>query len=339
MGIEESPLIPRRSKFEEQLAHLHFKGLAGVDLLEIPAVTGHPKVQARLTSSTSAAVRKAIGEAFSSAALHLADVDRRLVPILFGVGDTYGWGVRRRHTKASELTKLAWTHYRHEPFSGLCRRLTAALENRDPVTTGGSQPLPGIGFRLARLEQEYVVPTVADAAATLMERRRIVSEMDGLSEWSMPTKFLSDSMTATPTAVLIGSGTLTFDPIPLRDQAGAGYEADMVVTFPRPLQKGEEFDFKILRRLPVDIERYRQTQGPYYTGYGLTPVTDVLRITVQLDAEHLPTRVVRQNGVMNASRFSFTAPESETLVTDGISVITSEWRTPQVRRWFGLIWD
>ncbi len=322
-----------------ELSTLQFKGMANVELASIPALVRRSGVDLDEDLSGSEP-RNAVSLHLAAAVRRLPEMDQQVATVLFGLSkEAYVWGVHRRHQAVELETGMSWSSYRHTPFAGLCLRLLAALGELPTIGIPSSSKRSNLGYRLQLLESEYLVPTAHDPAVVITEHRRIVADVDGFAEWRIPTDYRTSALDGEPTIRLIGGGHLTFDPVMLRDQEGAGFKADISVLLPRPLMAGEIFDFKLYRRVPVDIHRYWAASGPFYTGYGLEPQTDVLKLSLQFDKTRPPTRIEKQNGVLPSRQFIFGAEGTESIALDDSARVNFEWRGPKSRDWYGAIWE
>jgi hypothetical protein len=327
-----------RPDLDQQLRHLHSRGLAQVDVAELSEVMALSLVKRSLQESNDSDPRVGLANAIVAAANRLSPKDRDLITLLFGVERAYGWGVHKRHRAVAAESGLAWNVFRHSPFEGLRRRLLSVLTS-DEVTFRRASSTGGVGYRLELLEHDYVVPTTNDPSIVVVERRRLIAESDGLEEWRVPIWYHLSSLAGEPSIRLIGAGQLTFEPVMLRGQEGTGFKADLSVRFPHPLSQGESFEFKLYRRIPVDLDVYRGAMGPFYTGFDLLPRAERLEIRVQFDPNNLPSRIERQDAVTPSQQFEFGALGTESVELDGRTEISCHWKSTQPRYWYGLIWE
>ena len=325
-------------ELDRQLRLLHSQGLAHIDVDQVGQILELPVVKAHLQESNDSDPRAGLMDALVTAANRLSQKDRDLVVLLFGIEHAYGWGVQKRPVAVAAEAGLSWNVFRHSPCEGLRKRLVSVLASEKPTFRRAVSP-GGAGYRLEVLEHDYVVPTESDPSIVVMERRRLVAETDGLEEWRIPIWYHLTTLDGDPTIRLIGSGKLTFEPVILRGQEGAGFKADLSVRFPRPLSHGESFEFKLYRRIPVNLEAYRKAMGPFYTGFDLLPRAERLDIRVQFDPDHLPERLERQDGVTPSQQFEFGAVGTEAVELGTRTEVRCHWKNTQPRYWYGLIWE
>lgn len=337
-GIADN-ISRQRSPEQADLGTLQFKGLANIDLSAIASLLKAAGIDPDAGIAGSSDVRSNLRTRMIAAASRLASNDEHIALCLFGLSDeAYSWGPQRRHSQVEKLAGLPWSAYRHGPFAGLCKRILAALSELPTQHPGEPGARTDLEYRLEVLESEYTVPTADDPAVEVLERRRIVAEVDGFKLWRIPVTYISRAVNGDPTIRLIGLGKLSFDPVMLREEEGWGFKAEVIVELPRALLAGESFEFRLRRRIPVDLQLYKEASAPYFWGYALEPRTDMLKLSMHFDPDRVPSQMERQDGVLPSQQFVFGAKHTEAVVLDDSAQVDFEWRSPRARDWYGVIW-